>query len=460
MQTNTRPAPAERTYEGGPAVPADAIGQLRRTVLACLLWEASFYEGGVAVAERIKALVPRCRAADVAALAVQARTAYKIRHASLLLARELARHPDVPDRSVIGDTIAAVVDRADELAEFLSLYWQEDPDAPLSKQVKRGLAAAFAKFDAYQLGKYARDKAVKLRDVAFLCHPKPTGVEQADVWARLVNRDRYPAKYGSADRPFEPLASPDTWEVQLSGGADKRATFERLIAERKLGAMALLRNLRNMQSAGVPVDVLREALATARVERVLPYRFVTAARYAPALEPELEAAMFRSVEGLPKLAGRTVLLVDVSGSMDGRIAGQSEVLRVDAAAGLAVLARELCEDVRVFTFSNDTVEVPARRGFALRDAIKASQPHGGTALGASVAAVATVPQDRLIVFTDEQSSDPVGPPPAAGYMVNVATYEHGVGFGDWTRVSGFSEATLAFVRAVEDERAAAEAAVV
>ena len=38
---------------------------------------------------------------------------------------------------------------------------------------------------------------------------------------------------------------------------------------------------------------------------------------------------------------------------------------IDAAAGLAVLARELCERARVYTFSNSLVEVPAYRGLAL-----------------------------------------------------------------------------------------------
>jgi predicted peroxiredoxin len=83
--------------------------------------------------------------------------------------------------------------------------------------------------------------------------------------------------------------------------------------------------------------------------------------------------------------------------------------RLDAAVGLAVLAREIGQDVEIFTFSNDVKKVPPRRGFALRDAIVSSQPHGGTELGK---AITQVDQKgvRLIVFTDEQAHDPVGAP--------------------------------------------------
>ena len=58
--------------------------------------------------------------------------------------------------------------------------------------------------------------------------------------------------------------------------------------------------------------------------------------------------------------------------------------RLEAACGLAILAREVCEEVEIFTFSNEVKKVPPRRGFALRDAVVASQPHGGTLLGKAV----------------------------------------------------------------------------
>ena len=426
------------TREGAPAQAFSPERELTRTVLNCLLWEDQFYEDGVAIADRIAALVPHVEPEKVAALAVRARGEMKLRHAPLLLVREMARLKT--HAPLVADTIARVVQRPDELTELLSIYWadvlgpqQQRKRRPVSAQIKKGLAKALTKFDAYQLAKYDRDGAVRLRDVLFLTHAKPKDSDQAEVWKQLVAGE---------------LTAPDTWEVALSAGQDKRATFERLIAERKLGGLALLRNLRLMQAAGVERETIAEALATMRVDRILPYRFITAARYAPDLEPELEAAMLKGLEGLPRLKGRTRLLIDVSSSMDAALSRQSEMTRMDAACGLAVLARELCEHVQVFTFSNEVKAVPNRRGFALRDAIVASQPHAGTLLGKAVAEVDRA-GERLIVFTDEQSQDKVEAPRGLGYMVNVASYQHGVGRGPWLRVDGFSEAVLSWIAATE-----------
>jgi len=180
----------------------------------------------------------------------------------------------------------------------------------------------------------------------------------------------------------------------------------------------------------------------------LPYRFITAARYAPDFEPELESAMLKSLKGLVRLRGRTRLLIDVSGSMVHPLSAQSEMTRLEAACGLAILAREVCDEVEIFTFSNEVVKVPPRRGFALRDAVVSSQEHGGTYLGKAVTEIDRK-GDRLIVFTDEESHDPVPRPKARGTMVNVASYQHGVGYGHWTRVNGFSEAVIAWIAASE-----------
>ena len=101
----------------------------------------------------------------------------------------------------------------------------------------------------------------------------------------------------------------------------------------------------------------------------MPFRFVTAASYAPTLEDALEAAMLKGVEDLSPLPGKTGLLVDVSGSMDERIARKSDATRIHAAAGFAILLREKAARVVFATFSNQVAVIPPRRGFALRDAI-------------------------------------------------------------------------------------------
>ena len=437
MAKINKPTPA-RTHEGAKGRAFAPERELRRALMSCMLWEDQFYEDGVSIAERIGALVPKVRAETVATLAVEAREAMKLRHAPLLIAREMARHET--HRGLVADTLERIIQRPDELTEFLAIYWadalgpmQQRKSRAVSAQAKKGLARAFAKFDAYQLAKYDRDGAVRLRDVLFLVHAKPKDKEQEKIWKQLVDGT---------------LVSPDTWEVALSGGADKKEAFERLIAEKKLGALALLRNLRGMLHAGVPRKTIAKALDVMRTDRVLPYRFMAAAQHAPDLEPELEHAMFRAIEGHHRLRGKTRLLVDVSGSMDWPLSARSEMRRLDAACGLAVLAREICDDVEIFTFSNAVKKVAPRRGFALRDAIVSSQPHGGTELGKAIAEVDKAGA-RLIVFTDEQSHDAVGAPKGVGYMVNVASYRHGVGHGDWRRIDGFSEKILDWIIATE-----------
>src|ERR1700760_1575715 len=209
-----------RTHEGAPAAAVTPEQALRRSVLACMLWENEFYESGVAIADRIATLVPQVAAGRVAALAIEARTAMKLRHVPLLLVREMARH--TTHRALVAETLAAVIQRADELAEFLAIYWAQGGvrdngrKAPLSAQVKKGLAAAFSKFDEYALAKYDRANAVRLRDVLFLCHAKPVDAAQAELWKRLIAGE---------------LATPDTWEVALSAGAEsKLESWTRLLA--------------------------------------------------------------------------------------------------------------------------------------------------------------------------------------------------------------------------------------
>lgn len=420
------------THEGAPAAKLTAEQMLRRSVLSCLLWEDEFYEDGQTIADRIAALAAEVAPETVAALAIEAREQMKLRHAPLMLLVALIRKGG----PLVAPTIERVIQRADELTELVALYWRHatgQKKPPLSKQMKTGLARAFVKFDAYQLAKYDREGPVRLRDVLFLCHAKPKDEAQGLVWKQLVDKS---------------LASPDTWEVALSGGADKGETFARLLTERKLGYLALLRNLRNMDQAGVDEALVKDAILGRRgAERVLPFRYVAAARAAPRFEPWLEQALIETVLEQPVMDGRTLILVDVSGSMDWKLSARSDLTRMDAAATLAAIVPG---DVRVFTFSNSVVEVPPQRGMAGVDAIVSSQPHGGTELGKAVAAMNAIRHDRLIVITDEQSADRVPDPVAAkAYMINVASAKNGVGYGAWTHIDGFSENVLVYIREQE-----------
>lgn len=430
-----------RTHEGAVAQRVDAKRELRRTVLTCLLWEDTFYQKGSEIAKRIAELVAQTKPEDTAALAREAREKMQLRHAPLFLTRELARRKGAGP--LVAETLEAVIQRADELGEFVALYWTPKKQ-PLSAGVKRGLARAFTKFDAYQLAKYNRESTVKLRDVLFLCHAKPKNAEQETLWKGLV------------ENTLEP---PDTWEVALSAGKDKRETWERLIREGKLGGMAVLRNLRLMLASGVEPKLIRERLDKG-VARALPLRFVTAARHAPKLEDAIEKAMLKGIAGFERLAGSTGLVVDVSGSMNYQLAKKGETTRMDAAAGLAILLREKAEEFAIATFSDACVELPARRGFALRDAIVKSQAHSGTYLKRALSELKGKKEwaklERMVVITDEQSHDGILPAwtPKA-YVINVAPYQHGVSYGNgWTHIDGWSERVMDYIAAAEEEAAA------
>jgi 60 kDa SS-A/Ro ribonucleoprotein len=417
------------THEGATAKRISPLAQLERSVMSCLLWEGEFYESGVTIAERISALVKEVPAADVAKVAIKAKTDMRLRHVPLLLARELLRSKE--GRVVFGDVAEKVFTRADDITEFLALYWKDNKDEPLAKQAKRHVGEAFRRFDEYQLAKYnGGKKSVKLRDALRITRPKPKDEAQAELWRKLVKGE---------------LATPDTWEVELSKGGDKKASWERLLRENKLGGLAMLRNIRNMREAGVDESLIRTGIVNVKAGKLLPINFISSARHNPQFEPELEAKFRDCFADKPKDHAETTILIDVSGSMDAKLAGRSELTRMDVACSLAIIGRELFTKLRVYTFSNELVEVPARRGFALRDAITKSQDHGGTELGKAIRGLPKC--ERLVVITDEQSQDTV--PDRKGTMINVASAKNGVGYGTWLHIDGWSDKVLDYLLATE-----------
>ena len=447
-----------KTHEGGKSEVLSIPDQLRRSVLSCLLWEDTFYESGESIEKRISTLASQCDPETVAALAIEARGKYKLRSVPLVLARELARKGG----NLVSKTIEHIIQRPDEIAKFIELYWK-DGKQPLAKQVKKGLAKAFGKFNEYQLAKWKCDtRNVTLRDAMFLVHPKPENDEQIKMFAKL-----------SANV----LDTPDTWEVQLSKlktPAEKAEMWTRLINEKKLGALALLKNIRGMMRAGVDKETIKTALRNIKVERVLPYRFVTAAKHNKDFMNYLEGAMYRCLEGKERIEGKTLLLVDVSGSMDDEL-GQNRnfisrglswkndkapveaTTRLDAAIGLAILLKFLCKDIVIYTFSSDLVKIDNDyTGFNLGDKINKSQHHGGTWLGRAVRDVVKRESnfDRMIVITDEQAHDYIDtklPENSKGYIMNVAAYEHGIDHDEqWLRITGFSESVIDYM--VEAEK--------
>jgi len=426
-----------RTYEGAPAFVGSPEFCLRRAVVASMLFEDTFYEEGVAIEKRIERLVPLVKPAEVARLAIDARTKYKIRHTPLLLIVEMLKHPN--HKKYVRDVIQKVINRADELADIIALYWRKGKK-PLPNQLKKGIAAAFHKFQRYHFEKYARRANVKvrIRDAMFLTHPKPLNNEEKRLFEDIANDKLEPAV---------------TWEVEISKYGNRKEVWEKLLLEDKLGALALLRNLRNMIEAKVDTDLIEEAIRRMKVDKVLPFRFVTAAKYAPQFESVLEAAMLRALSSHERLPGTTALLIDGSGSMKDPLSRNSEATRFETACALAILLREICQKVNIYVFSTHAYRVPSRYGFALRDALKLNAEFGGTRTQDGINLAAQDGYDRLIIITDEQSHTGVHNPikGSLGYIVNVAPYQYSIGYKEFVHIDGWSEAIVEYIQIYEKD---------
>jgi len=171
------------------------------------------------------------------------------------------------------------------------------------------------------------------------------------------------------------------------------------------------------------------------------------------LADALNDAMLLAIKPEPKLPGMTYIIVDVSGSMTDPLSAKSSMTRMEAAAALTVLLREVCASCAVFTFSNRAVEVPNHRGLPLIHTIAMSQLHVGTHLVMALRSIMAVrPRSaRTIVVTDEQAHDGLIPPPAErGYLINVGPYQPALETGKtWTRFTGWSERIVDWMRVEE-----------
>ena len=442
------------TNQGAPAYGLSPDLELRRSVLSTFLGEDQFYENGQSIKTRIANLISNVKPEMVAALAIQARNDYNLRHIPLFLAREMARYPE--HRVLVSYVLDNIIKRADEIAEFLSIYWAEGK-CPLANQVKIGLANAFNRFNEYDFAKYNQDNAIKFRDVMFLVHPCPDDITKARSFSKQDRKKGKKRPASDKELLFNKIAQntlqvPDTWEVRLSAsnGEGKKKIWEELLDNGKLGGLAFLRNLRNMVDAGVNRTKVINYFQKANFSRVLPFRFISAVKHAPNFAAQLETAMLSCLDSRNKINGRTALLVDVSGSMDSPLSQKSENNRLETAYALAILAREMFSDVDVYTFSDKVIKMRNDlRGFSLRDQMHQSQAHSGTDLGSAVKLVNQADYERVIVFTDEQSRSKVDDPKNIGYMINVASAKNGVGYGKWVHIDGFSEAVIDFIREIE-----------
>lgn len=431
------------THEGGKASHIGFEEKLQRTVLCCLLNEDTFYEDGESIKDRIKEYMGKVSTEFAIATLNKAKHEYHLRHTPLFMLTVLASQGKLTK-----ELVYSTVTRVDDITELLAMYLADGKKKTLPKQLQKGLAMSFDKFDEYQFGKYkGSKKTVSLKDAVMLCHPKAPNDEKNALYKKIVDNS---------------LATPLTWETELSAGKDKKTVFEGLLAQNKLGALALLRNLRNMEQAQVSQHAIVDGIEKMNVRGIMPYNFYTANKYSEGTySKQLEAAMLKAArETFDKLEGYTLFMVDVSGSMNSKLAGKSEVSRGEAAASLAAIMDVVCEFDKVYTFDMDPH--PTRsKGFALADAC--SRCGGGTDVqGCTNSAVAsnTRPFDRVIIITDEQSSggrfsNAVLRIPHK-YIVNVAPYQFGIAYGDFVHINGFSDGIFKYIAEYEKMGAKSE----
>lgn len=441
--------------QGAKAAAQDDFALLKRCVLANLLWEDTAYQDGELIADQIRKLVPKCNGHDVATLTVMARKEQKLRHTPLFLATLMCKH----HREYVEATLKEIITRPDQLTDFLAVYKTEKERQggkkgvkPIANAAKRGLAACFNKFNEYQFAKYDRDGEIKLRDVMRLVHPQPLEGQQ-ELFKKV--RDRT-------------LTPPDTWEVALSAGKDKRETWTRLIEEGKLGGLAFLRNLRNMKDVMVDANVIKTGLSKLKTGMLLPLNFFAAVKYAPEFKAEIQNLMLRTYEGMPKLPGLTVMVIDASGSMMTPVSAKSQFDRFEAAQAMAVIGQHACERLDIWGTASKWTKIDyPKTGFDLVEQMNKWKDYGPHFLGGGGIytrrtledirkSMGKVVPDRIIVFSDSQdcesaSSRTPNPFGKHNYIVDVGNHTHGINYkGLWTaEISGWSEHFLQYIMAYE-----------
>lgn len=419
------------TYENAIASNISYEEQLRRTVMAAILWEDNFYEDGITVSNRIKDLIGKVDKETALNILFEAKFENKLRHIPLFMIVHMLKY-----NYICSEDIVKVITRADDILELLSLYINEN-GRKLNNQLKKALSKALNKFDEYHFSKYTRkSNKIKFGDVIKLVHPKPSSKEQSDLWKRIIENK---------------LKSPDTWEVNLSTKTDDTKTvFTRLIKENKLGDLAFLRNLRLMLINGVDEELIRNEIVNRKWDKILPHQFIIAYNKTISFKEELELSLFKSLSGFKKIPGKTAILVDKSLSMGSTLSKNSEITRYSVACGLSIMSKEVCEDADVFTFNDRLCYVIKKhRGFDLLQALGA--PKGGTCLGKAIKDLSKHGHyDNIIIVTDEQSEDTPDFNAVNAknvFIVNVGVYDKGISYENEkvVHINGWSENTVTYI---------------
>ncbi|WP_338908539.1 TROVE domain-containing protein [Streptomyces nigra] len=495
-----------RTFEGGRGRERDARSELFLLAVANFVSQKTFYESGADRDDRFAALVRELAVSDsewTAGLLGWLRTEGNLRTAALVGAAEYVKarlDAGACDGPANRRVVDSVLRRPDEPGELLA-YWTATYGRNVPKPVKRGIADAVRRlYSGKSLLKYdTASKGYRFGDILNLTHaaPDPAKPWQGELFRYALDRRHHPetavppvsdavltahrelmavpvgqrralvTSEGGAERL---AAAGMTWEALagwLQGPMDK-AAWEAVIPS--MGVMALVRNLRNFDEAGVSDEVA--ARVAARISdpaevarsRQFPFRYLAAYRHAPSLRwaYPLEQALGHSLANVPALPGRTLILVDRSGSMFwSRLSDRSELNRADAAAifGTALALRARKADL--VEFGSTSAAVPFRAGESVLKILGRFGDLGGTDTTGAVRAHYRR-HDRVLIVTDEQYApshhgDPTEQVPAdvPVYTWNLAGYRAGhgpSGTGNRHTFGGLSDAAFRMVPLLESAR--------
>lgn len=383
--------------------------QLVTAVLTTMFGEPKYYGS---TDNEIVRLATECAVGDpgfLCRLACYARQNANLRSVSHVLTCVIARNAHEYTRRTVRNTVIRPDDITEIMACYLDMYGKPFPNA-----LKREIGECLQKFDEYQLAKYnGGNKALKLRDVLRIVHPVPKTGETEALFGKILN--------GTLETPY-------TWETELSARGNTKEVWNELIASGKVGYMALLRNMRNIVRSGADIAPVLATIADpqkARASRQLPFRFYSA--YLALKEAGLinrkmtlafESAIRATAENIETIPGRTLIAVDVSGSMGSPISKKSDVKCCDIASLMGAMAARICEEATVVYFDSENGwSCNGKEGYRtahygrsesiLDIAVNNAFRGGGTDLAlpmkyALTKDVAVRPFDRVIYFSDNE----------------------------------------------------------
>lgn len=384
------------SYEGGQSYQKSAVEDWMNFLFSSYL-EDRFYEDGLIQTNRFIDLTNRMienyGAEFVAKAALFARNELGMRSASQLTAALLNAEKFADKRAFFRN----YPHRADDPAEiFAAIDFIGDKR---SHAAVRGFGDYISSLSPYALGKYKlNNHEYNMFDIINITHAHSDAI------------DAY--KAGT-------LESPDTWEVAISGAKDEHSRNEewiRLVEEHKLGYLALIRNLRNILNSGVENDWIEKYLypqlkdeAAIHKSMVFPYQIYSAYKnmenHNPFVVLGLEKAFHIAIDNMPKLEGNTVIMLDVSGSMDSRISAKSDITIKEAGAVYAACILLTSENSDIIKFGTTAAKYGFKKNDNIFDQIKRMQNNDGLGYGTNIGPAYSLindKYDRIILISDMQ----------------------------------------------------------